>query len=46
MEEEWATWQTVEDEFREVAAGMTHLGPRSARQAMAYPHLQAALTAT
>ena len=46
MEEEWAARQTVEDKFRKVAEGMTHLGPRSARRATPYLHLRVALTAT
>ena len=45
-EEEWEARQTTEEEFREIAAGMTHLGPRSARRATPYPRLPAGSTVT
>ena len=45
-EEERVARQTAEDKFREVAAGMTCLGPRSARCVVPYPPPLAALTAT
>ena len=44
-EEEWVARQTVKDQFREVAAAMTHLGPHSAQCAIPYPRLQMNLTA-
>ena len=46
MEEEWAAQQTIEDKFWEVAATMTHLGPRSAQHAIPYPPLLTTLTTT
>ena len=45
-EEEWQARQTMEEEFRNIAAGMTHLGPRSARRATPYPRLPAGSIAT
>src|SRR6201996_4681086 len=45
-EEEWKARQTVEEEFHKIAAGMTHLGPCSARRATLYPRLQTGSTAT
>jgi hypothetical protein len=44
--EEWAERQMTEEEFRCIAEGCTHLGPRSARHAVPYPPLPTALYAT
>jgi hypothetical protein len=44
--EEWAERQTREEEFKHIAKGCTHLGPRSARRAIPYPPLLTASYAT
>jgi hypothetical protein len=44
--EEWAERQMTEEEFRRIAEGCTHLGPRSARRAVPYPPLPMASYAT
>jgi hypothetical protein len=44
--EEWAERQTMEEEFRCITEGCTHLGPRSARHAVPYPPLLTASSAT
>jgi hypothetical protein len=44
--EEWKERQTTEEEFRHIAKGCTHLGPRSARRAVPYPPLLKASYAT